>query len=699
MWIGKRPSCLKIENPRGGFMSGFISVNEVRKNGIKKLPLLRMILGLTAMSCAYLGYGFSTLAASHESEFLMLLHLLACTVAGVAYIGLCYNVSGQGGLLKQMLVCSVVLWICSILFLTSTLVCEIKTGNLYEQKYYVCSQGLVTMIATVACGCLLRYGKYSAGAGWRLLKGGFVSHRFLIVLCLISLIMVYDPAMLQFKWDGWGYYMTSCSASIYSFSSMALYGHISMTVSAAIQFCAAVMGENVSKGMILGNVIIYLIGICSFYGTLKAIAPKKKEGFYAVCTAVYAWSPFMLGMVNYYSLDFYCICLFPVVFYFTIKKYWILQVVSGVFFCFIKEPAIVIYGCLCIGIVTDELCGKEKGGFAVRVKRLFFRPQYYAMVFTAILWSGTILILGGWGGTGGFVLDLKYIVEKLKILYLFNFSWIFVICILALGVFLFLRGGNINRNKFWLFPLVSVQIGFTIFSCLFMTVNHARYSNVIPMCLYLTADVLVIKLFDHIGGRAKRLLSVLPAAFSLLLLAACYRTIDPVSKLAFSTFSTGNRTMISTGSANQIPGDAMIYNKQALWFEKALWEALSDVDFNDDTIVFPAVNCCTYYFDGFSEVAVVPVGEYVKYVEYWNPKALRREITASEANILFEVFMVSDVKAVDCLTDEHSTGRYVYFYLDSAGIEIAQGIRERYHVVEEEVYSYRGWKLYRLAFV
>lgn len=667
------------------------------KKCLKNKKLQGTIWGLSAVSCAYLGFGFSTLAASHASDVLMLLHLLACAAAGAAYIGLCRNVSGQSGLRRQILVCSGVLWTCSILFLVSNLVFIIRAGSLYEERYRVCSQFLVAAVATAACLYLLRIEKKTVRNGWELLKKKLVSHKFLFLLCMISLVLVYDPAMFQFKWDGWGYYMTSRQASVYSFSSMALYGHISMTVSAMIRFGTAVMGQNVAKGMILGNVIVFLTGICAFYGILRAVVPKKKEIFYALCTAVYAWSPFMLGMVNYYSLDFYCICLFPVVLYFTVKKQWILQVVSGIFFCFIKEPAIVIYGALCIGIVADELCGKGKGCFADRVKGLFSRPQYYAMALAAVLWIGTILILGGWGGTGGFTLDMKYVAEKLKVLYLFNFNWIFVFMTLLMGTFLFFRSGK-SQNAFWLFPLLCAQMGFTVFSCLFMTVNHARYSNIIPVCLYLTVDVFLIKLSDDSKMSIKKFLPVVPAVLSALLLTACYRTIDPVSKSAFATFPIGDETMISTGGVSTVPGDTMIYNKQTLWMEKALWKALSDVDFERDIVLFPAVNQCIYYFDGFREAAILEGGTYGEYVEYWNPKASKREITASGDNIPFAVFMVPDVEAVECLMQEHPSERYVYFYLDCAGAETAYGIRERYDVTEKEVYSYRGWKLYGLAF-
>lgn len=599
-------------------MDGLIPPDEplLVKKFLKNKKAQGTICGLSAVSSAYLGFGFSTLAASHESDVLMLLHLLACAAAGAAYIGLCRNVSGQSGLCRQILVCSGVLWACSILFLVSNLVYVIRAGSMYEERYKVCSQFLVEAVATAACWYLFRLEKKAVRNGWELLKKNIVSHKFLFLLCLFSLLLVYDPAM--------------------------------------IRFCTAVMGQNVAKGMILGNVIVFLTGICAYY-------------------------------------------LFPVVLYFTVKKQWILQVVSGIFICFIKEPAIVIYGFLCIGIVAVELCGKGTGCFADRVKGLFCRPQYYAMALAAVLWSGTILILGGWGGTGGFVLDMKYVAEKLKVLYLFNFNWIFVILTLLLGAFLFSRGG-ISRNGFWLFPLLSAQMGFTVFSCLFMTVNHVRYSNIIPMCLYLTADVFVIKLSENSKMSIKRFLPVVPAVLSTLLLTACYRTIDPVSKSAFDMFPIGDGTMISTGGVSTVPGDAMIYNKQTLWLEKALWKALADVDFERDIVLFPAVDQCIYYFDGFREVGILEEGEYGEYVEYWNPKDSRREITASDDNIPFAVFMVPDVEAVQCLMQEHPAGRYVYFYIDCAGAETAYGIRERCHVTEEEVYPYRGWKLYRLVF-
>ena len=659
---------------------------------LKNKKVQQTILGLFIVCGVYVGFCFSTLAISHDNSFFSVLHLIICAVTGIAYLLFCEMISGQNHLRKQMTVCNSVLFVCSILYL----IARVLQGEITKDLYGVFSTTLVVIVtAIVEYRFLCVYRNENEKTIWQTIRKGIYSKKYLIILCVISLVLMYDPNMAQFKWDGVLYYSVSHSISVFSISSMALYGHISQTVGAIIGFCTAVMGNNVAYGMILGNAISYMVSICAFYGILKSIVPQKKEIVYVIAAAIYAWSPFALGMANYYSLDFYCMCLFPVVLYYTIKKQWILQVISGMLFSFSKEPAIIVYGMVCLSVVVVDLCQSRQYKFPDRIKRLFQSSKYYAMVLVAFLWVVTICILGIWaGGNGGFALDMDYICRKLKVLYLLNFSWLFTI-VIFLSVILIIA----EKNYHWLFPLVFAQIGFTLFSCLFKTVNHARYVDISPVCLYLLACVILFHLFDRIRGRGQKLLLPLFAVLAGILLLSSYRTIDPVSRRIFKTFDIGGDVILSTGEVGL--GDAIIYNKQALWVEKALSEALSEINLNEEIIIFPTVDHSTYYFDGIIELRILEDGEYQEFVEYWNPKTSSREpeiSKESEECTPFQVIFVTDKESVANIIQSYPLGRYSYFYLAYEGEEIAEEIRKEYSVMEESVCEYRGWNVYRITF-
>ncbi len=666
---------------------------------LKNEKLQETVVGMFAVFGVYLAFCLSTIALSHERSLFMVLHLIVLCAAGTAYLLFCNMTAGRESVRRQMTVCNGVLWACGVLFFAA--------GLLYGGKFSIYERlsQLLCIVVTTAAGYLLyrrskNKEKSTCGSGTRKAgswKRGLASRGLLFLLLAVTMILIYDPGMRQFKWDGGQYYFECRTASVYSISSMALYAHISQTVGAMIRFLTTVMGNDLAAGMMFGNAILLFISICSFYGVIKALLPNRREIVYVTAAAVYAWSPFALGMVNYYSLDFYCMCLFPVVVYYTIRRQWILQVLSGMCFCFTKEPAIVIYGAFCMGVVAADFWRDKQGGISDRIKRLFCTPQYYGMAAVALLWSVTIGILGAWsGGNGGFSVDMGYIAEKWKVLYILNFNWVCTALILTGGAILLIQKRITADRVRLLLPIMAAQAGFTLFSSLFVTVNNPRYSDISPVCLYLLCCLILAELAEQIRVWGRRLLPAVYVLLAGVLLISCYRTIDPVSKRVFRTVNIGEETMISTGSAT--PGDAMIYNKQALWFEEALSKALADVDFNKELVIFPAVNHSAYSFEGFALAQTLPGGEYGEFEEYWNPERQSREPVRSEADIPFQVFVVSGPEVVERLIQEHPEKSCVYIYATYAGEETARNIRALYDVTEEKLYSYRGWQVYGIWF-
>lgn len=690
---------------------------------LKNRKLQAAAAGLCAVFGIYFAFCLSTSALSHERTVFMLLHLIVVLLAGAAYLLFCRLSAEWESVRKQTVVINGVLMVCAVLFLAANLLNGNADGSAVRNMagnegsgagnfavYQWISQFLCVVIALAAEAVLLHGKKHHTAPCKKTvdrhgIQGFLVSHIPLFLLCIITMLLVYDPAMSQFKWDGALYYLACRSASVYSVSSMALYGHISQTMGAAVRFLTALMRNDLAAGMMLGNALMLLISICAFYGIVKALLPGRREMVYASAAAVYAWSPFALGMVNYYSLDFYSMCLFPVVIYYTVRRQWILQVVTGLFFCFTKEPAIVIYGALCVGVVAGDLWQNARNAMADKRKRLFCTPQYYAMAAVALLWGVTIMMLGAWsGGNGGFSTDGAYILEKCKVLYILNFNWLCTAFILTGGMILVLSG-KIRADKVrMLLPVLTAQTGFTLFSCLFRTVNHARYADISPVCLYLLCCLVLAKITDLLFARmAKmresvngRFLSAVYAALALILLISCYRTIDPVSMAVFRTVPIGTETMLTTGTP--APGDSMIYNKQTLWFERALSEALSDVDFGEEAVLFPTVDGNAYHFEGFATAQTLTAGEYRVFEEYWDPAVQCRKPLPFKGSIPLHVTAITDMESLRRLMRESPSARYVYFYSELAGAEMAGEIGRAYRVTEAESVNYRGWQVYRLTF-
>lgn len=571
-------------------------------------------------------------------------------------------------------------------------------GTLVSQgEYKKLWMNFLWLVDFVGCCFLLRrYIKSFSDGGekraaladdWReRLSTEWKRHKWLYILLAITALLLLEPSAVQFKWDGLLYHLACQDLFLDSISSLALYGHIAQTYGMLNGLGILILGDT-AVAMIGLNIALLLCSICAFYGIIECIAPGKSDFVYALAAAVYAWSPFTLGMVYYHNLDFYCQCFFVIMLYFLYRKQWIYFFITSLLFCFTKEPAILIYGTMCVGLVILDFTAQKGESFIRRLEKLLRTKQYYFMVLPGILWLATYKILGPWSaGAGGFQLDGAYVIEKLKALYVFQFNWLFT-CLCICGIFFSIVK---KREKVLrcLFPVLCGQIAFTVFSCAFKTVNHPRYNGASQPALYCMAVLLLADLLGYLYGQ------LIAGGIAVIMAVSCFYTLDPITRLCFPQYDIGDTVMVTTDA---IPlGDGMIYNRQMLWLEHAVELALEDSLSQSDLVLFPALGGSTYFFDGMAETASVD-SNYLFGQEYWDVNACRRAASPGDTVRSFTVGQLAEAPDWDALKDEID-GRANYCYLSCAGEELAESIREHFRILEEKEYVYRGWKIYRICF-
>lgn len=508
----------------------------------------------------------------------------------------------------------------------------------------------------------------------------------LTLLLLLTCVLAYDEDAVQFKWDGLLYYITCNDLDISSLSSLAIYGHIAQTYGMLIGIGNLIVG-NTTIVMIGLNVLLMLCSICGFYAVIKEIVPNKNESQYIITTAIYAWSPFLLGMVHYHSLDFYCQCLFTLVLYTLYKRKWIYFSVFSLLFCFTKEPAIVIYAAMCAGMVIVDFINDSKFSLTVKVQRLFRRKKYYLMVVPGILWLVTYNILGPWSaGAGGFSIDKEYILNKLQNLYVLNFNWVFAL--LAIGGSIYILRKKQWSMMQWLIPLWCSQLAFTLFSCLFNTVNHSRYNDTNQITLYLLALIPLLYYCTKIKCWGMMLV------LCIACLSSSFVTLDPLTKICYGTMNIGTTTMIYT--AGDPLGDGMIYNRQMLGLESVLNMALNDALEDGDVILFPTINNNAYAFDGMATVGVIQ-DAYMVELENWDSMKKARSVYENDNTKTFRTYQLTD--RIDWSELEQDLPEKVnYIFVPSIDEEYSEYIMKHYSVIEEEQYEHRGWILKRICF-
>lgn len=639
-----------------------------------QLPMLGIIL----LMLGYLAWGLFTI--SYKADFFGWMAFLVTILAVVCFAWISYRCAGRESAdrnREQWCIVSIVIGAGSIILM-------IRGGAaLWEEKNFTCLmlEGLWCVASLASAYVLFDRQFFSSGK----VKSFFKENTGILILLAVTVCFCIEPDAFQYRWDGLLYYLTCRDLSLRSLSSLAIYGHIAQTFGALAQM-GNIIFRDTGIALYVMNVVLMLVSITYFYKIVKHCLPDKGQWLYGLLTAVYACSPYLLGMVPYYNLDFACQCLVVPVIYYLICKKWVLLTFFALCFCFTKEPAILVYGALCVGTATIDIVEDRGYTLVMRIRRCFSRAHYYIMAMPGVLWLATYKMLGPWSaGDSDVGIAISYIVEKLKNLYLLNFNWIFTITV-AIGIVFMIYRKDRETGKL-IFPLICSQAAFTGFSCLFQTVNHPRYNDTNQVTLYLMALL-------FLGTYTKKLVScVFGGIMWLLLLLSSFYTIDPVSLLAYQTYNVGNAVMITTGD-NPL-GDFMIYNRQMLGMERALERAVADSIQDEVMVCFPAIGNNPYYFDGMCAVGALT--EYRFDVEYWDTERNRR---VPENGLKVKEFTVCQIpECVDWLSVEPVAGDQVdLIYMNCAGEQWFNAMKKYYVVDQEEEYHYRGWTVYRVRF-
>lgn len=643
----------------------------------KQYKLCTLLTGIGAVLAFYMTWCLATI--SYQGVLYEALHFVSTLIMVLLYVG-CVMIFeaywGEARLERQLRILNAGIFGMFLLILLS----DIRSGSLWLL--------LSDIVWLAATGHGWRVLKCRLGQGLETVWAWFRQNYMLIVLLAFAAVLGAGPTMLQFRWDGALYEQACRGMNIHSMSSMAAYAHLAQGYGVIFCLVNALISDT-DMAMAATNIILYIAGIMAFWGIMRVLVPEKKRWTYLAITAVYACSPYLLGMVNYYSLDFATLCLFVCMLYFWVKREWVLQFAAALFACFTKEPAIISYGALCVGMVLSDILRQDKHKITDRIRSLFQRLYYYPMLLTGLLWVVTYLFLGGWNaGDGGTAVDAAYMADKLKVLYILNFSWIFTGILIGGSLRLLTQKAERKNVIWWILPLMVSTAGFTLFSLVFKTVNHARYAAQVPAVLYIAVGYVLLSAFREKAA------AITAGLLACLMLASSYLTIDPVSRVCFPVLDTGSGQMITTGTP--VPGDSMIYNKQMLGMEYALNKAVEDALRRDCMIIMPMHEETPNLFDGLMQEMEKQTYGYTA-VTHWSKKRGRRTLYAGEDTIPFTIYEWSGDAEITQLPLEEKE-KHCYIYSSLLGADRAPQILERYAGAEYWEYNDRGWTVSVLIF-
>lgn len=518
------------------------------------------------------------------------------------------------------------------------------------------------------------------------------------------------------RWDNYEYYRCmetiTFRALVEKVSAFRICGHQTYALSLLVLIVKYITGSAIVTAYLLN--FLYLIGgyIC-FMALMRKLFSGLSFAEIFLGSFLYALSPFFFGAMKCLNLEFYLA--FSLLVYLAASAYDLrgLQYIGGFMLIFGKETGVVIMLAIMAANVLREIIELKSLKAYFRTKNFYFALMTFIL---GVLWlvdykKHTWLASNAYpfetvdGSTFNAVgVSWVYIKDKLRVLFLSQFSWIFWIGItvfLCLWIIRKLQGksyagqSNLLKNKVWL-EMLAAGIGCLFVNLLMITYNHYRYLSPLIPVLYLlflrAVNILVRKKYFRCG---------IYCVISVLLFLQCFRTVDPVMKHFFVNLAIGEDAVLCSPPNNVIDFGAPFigevqYNRQIADFDRALDDLIGSIGYDDDTCIvisdeFTAKSANKNGYIG----AVHAIGGYgyqyidsfTRYVS-WDQQNEKRYLSKSDKNEMHIVYLSSAARMMEL---KQQYGRVVYIKMPWQD-NLYKNEIEALDLPETTV-KYRGWEL------
>ena len=473
-------------------------------------------------------------------------------------------------------------------------------------------------------------------------------------------------------------YETDAELSLNDFS---LFEHLSYSFTFAGFCLTKLFGSAIVATNVYGKLLL-LFGGYGFYRLLRYVFKEVHPITAGLLTLAYCMSPYYLGLSSYCYPDYAIWCVVPLLTYFLYSNKSILATLTGLYFIFIKETALITFVTL---VIAYYIAG------CIHKKRLIHDLwRYILYAVPCVFWLYCYFYISHWNGEGGFGFSLGYAIERSKALFLINYNWVFVIAAVVGIIGVIIKKTNRKYLMYYL-PTLFSALSYYAFTLLFQTINHARYIDALIFQIYFLAAFFVLILL-----RSDISSCIVTVLIGSILMISSYHTIDPLMLNSFRHVNVGERNLIVT-TPGEILSDGMVYNREYLGFGYAVDMALKDIALDEQAVIFfPAggkhnswfFDAMGFYYDLGNETELLRT-------EPWNEKLCTRMCSLHDTeNKWFDIHVIQDDYNFEF--DEANYGYYIY--LDCYGKEVADRIQETMTVLSVDKFTSRGWTVKRIKF-
>ena len=390
----------------------------------------------------------------------------------------------------------------------------------------------------------------------------------------------------------------------YSFDNIRDYCFCGHTTSGFALF--VILGELLNKtyGFRIANYFLYLVSILCFYKCVRKLTNATRVSS-TLATAVYAFSPWCLGLIGQTSIDNPSLYFIPILLFAYLFRRDVLLLLVGWLFVNTKESNVVYYSIFAFSIWVMYVVQKNKethkwsGDTICRILQ-----KGVLLVIPSIMW---LVMYAGFTRTGGWLssvgnsgvenvvanpavseavnrIDInapleEYVhtvgftwanfAQKNREMFVYNFSWLWILlAIVSFGIIVYRNQkqklNNIFRDELLKYiPILAIILSIAIFNWIYLDWDNPRY--VMPM----VAPLLLITTCCVLRGGRKYSYNIILVIGAVLMLVQSFVFIDP---------------SMAVKSINMSHKDEGMYNRNYRALYVCLNKIMDDIDWEGDYI-------------------------------------------------------------------------------------------------------------------
>ncbi|MCI8769749.1 MAG: hypothetical protein HFH73_01165 [Lachnospiraceae bacterium] len=439
----------------------------------------------------------------------------------------------------------------------------------------------------------------------------FLDKHYLKVLlfCILTVFNVQSIVTLP-RWDGLLYYtflIKQCN--VFDFTLSGLIDGFRIVHPSHGYYCFLAIGaylfENQLMGVLVMQLILYLITMFCYFGLLRMLFPRAKENFCFWGTLFFAFSPLIFGIEPIISCDYGVFCYLIIFLFVSLKRYPLLEIWVAILLILSKQQGVLYYVAFYGIVFLVNILRFYRTNHKIdvgEIRKLLRRmiPGFVGIGYYMVSSASPFAWMKGMQNSTNNIADLnesvqtlqgigvngEYIIEKLKQIFILNFAWVNWLIILVGAVsivYMRIKHGNRVKISASIYGLIGIAVVYIAFNLFVVTYTNPRYLSVGTVVTSIGAFGILNLYFNFQKEKLKRIILYGLTGISLI---ASFVSIDPISFLVFRSFPVGKLYMYQPlyDNPNMYPSDIYadntVYNRQFAFYtfleEKMLREIQYD---------------------------------------------------------------------------------------------------------------------------